>query len=252
MPNAWNGAGSLGTSEAWRRHLLEVLCRLLGAKVGCGGEGRWIGPERAFVPVLSSAVDLGWAGAREREVWLDYMRGTLPAADPVFQHFARLHGRLITRVREQLIQDRDWYRSSQFNEQRQRSRVDHFVNSLHTLGRPDHVNVIGLFRELGDPPFSLRERQIAHLFHHELGPLVGKQLATPGINPLDGLSPRLRQTLACLLEGDGEKQVAARLGLSRPTVHQYVSALYSRFGVHTRSELLSLWIRIGGSTPGSD
>jgi hypothetical protein len=30
----------------------------------------------------------------------------------------------------------------------------------------------------------------------------------------DKLSPRLRQTLACLLEGDSEKQVAARLALA--------------------------------------
>src|SRR5262245_12911186 len=59
----------------------------------------------------------------------------------------------------------------------------------------------------------------------------------------DALSPRLRQTLACLLEGDAEKQVAARLGLSPTTTHQYVTALYRHFGVRSRAQLLALVIK---------
>lgn len=232
-------------SPAWRRHMLQSLCRLVGAQVGNGAEARWIGPDRLFAPVLPSVVDLGWAGVREREFFLEWVRSTAPEDDPKFQRLARLRARLITCVREKLIDDAEWYRSGQFNEYHKRSRIDHFILSLHTLGRPDHVNVTGLNRELGARPFSRRERRIVHLFHHELGPLIGKRLATPGIDPLAGLSPRLRQTLACLLEGDGEKQVAARLGLSRATVHQYVGALYRRFGVHSRGELLALWVRLG-------
>jgi DNA-binding NarL/FixJ family response regulator len=38
--------------------------------------------------------------------------------------------------------------------------------------------------------------------------------------------------------GDSEKQVAARLGLSQATVHQYVTALYRRFGVRSRAQLI--------------
>jgi DNA-binding CsgD family transcriptional regulator len=53
------------------------------------------------------------------------------------------------------------------------------------------------------------------------------------------LSPRLRQTLACLVEGNSEKQVAAELGVSPTTVHQYVTALYRHFGVRSRGELLA-------------
>jgi DNA-binding NarL/FixJ family response regulator len=67
------------------------------------------------------------------------------------------------------------------------------------------------------------------------------------------LSPRLRQTLACLLDGDSEKQLAARVGLSQATVHQYVTALYRHFGVRSRAQLLALALkrigRNGSSTP---
>src|SRR5262249_6470116 len=61
---------------------------------------------------------------------------------------------------------------------------------------------------------------------------------------LSRLSPRLRRTLHCLQQGDSEKQVASRLGLSRPTVHQYVMALYRHFGVGSRAELLASFLRI--------
>jgi DNA-binding CsgD family transcriptional regulator len=46
-----------------------------------------------------------------------------------------------------------------------------------------------------------------------------------------------------LLEGDSEKQVALRMGLSPTTVHQYVTMLYRRFGVQSRAELLARVLR---------
>jgi DNA-binding CsgD family transcriptional regulator len=45
------------------------------------------------------------------------------------------------------------------------------------------------------------------------------------------------------VEGDSEKQLAARLGLSRATIHQYVTALYRHFGVGSRAQLLALAIK---------
>lgn len=57
-----------------------------------------------------------------------------------------------------------------------------------------------------------------------------------------GLSHRQRQVLAALTAGMAENQVAAGLGISQHTVHIYVKALYRRFGVSSRSELLARWI----------
>lgn len=57
------------------------------------------------------------------------------------------------------------------------------------------------------------------------------------------LSPRKQQTLAGLLSGLSEKQIAGRLGISRNTVHTYVKQLYVDFRINSRSELLALWIR---------
>jgi DNA-binding CsgD family transcriptional regulator len=71
-------------------------------------------------------------------------------------------------------------------------------------------------------------------------------LATPPSLPDadgDGISPRMRQTLNCLLTGDSEKQAAAKLGVSQHTVHVYVKQLYRKFNVNSRGELLARWVR---------
>ena len=58
-----------------------------------------------------------------------------------------------------------------------------------------------------------------------------------------GLSPRVRQTLDGLLRGDQEKEIAARMGVSKHTVHVYVKQLYRRFNVSSRGELLARFVR---------
>jgi DNA-binding CsgD family transcriptional regulator len=65
----------------------------------------------------------------------------------------------------------------------------------------------------------------------------------PGKPSQPSLGPRLRQTLDLLLAGDAEKQIAGKLGLSQHTIHDYVKAVYRRFGVGSRAELLALWVR---------
>ena|SRR5712691_11288691 len=62
------------------------------------------------------------------------------------------------------------------------------------------------------------------------------------------LSRRAQQTLFALLRGLSEKQIAIQLSISRHTIHVYVKQLYETFEVHSRSELLALWI--GGTQGG--
>jgi DNA-binding CsgD family transcriptional regulator len=118
--------------------------------------------------------------------------------------------------------------------------VDHCLYTLFALPGADTFSVMGLHRSVGETSFGARAEHLLHLFHDELCRLTGTVLARE--MPFSGLSPRLRQTLACLLHGDSEKQVALRLQLSGPTVHQYVTALYRHFGVNSRAELLVQFI----------
>ncbi|MGN6724984.1 MAG: helix-turn-helix transcriptional regulator, partial [Tepidisphaeraceae bacterium] len=63
------------------------------------------------------------------------------------------------------------------------------------------------------------------------------------------LTPRLRQTLSCLLGGDSEKQIALKLQISQHTVHTYVKNLHRRFSVNSRGELLAKFVNVRSSTP---
>jgi DNA-binding NarL/FixJ family response regulator len=106
---------------------------------------------------------------------------------------------------------------------------------------------------LGDKPFRARDRRLVRLLHREIAPMIGRQLAATNEPSASQLSQQRRQVLECLLEGDSEKQVSARLGLTRQTVNQYVKAVYRHFRVHSRAQLMARWIRFerGDSKRGS-
>ncbi len=57
------------------------------------------------------------------------------------------------------------------------------------------------------------------------------------------LSPRERQTLRGLLSEMSEKQIAAKLGVRPKSLHQYVVAIYRKFNVSSRPELMMKWMQ---------
>jgi DNA-binding NarL/FixJ family response regulator len=90
----------------------------------------------------------------------------------------------------------------------------------------------------GEPRFTERERRLVELVHREASFLHEPPSAlSPEL--LRGLSPRLRDALRGFARGLSEKQVAAELGISPHTAHDYAKALHRHFGVQSRSELLA-------------
>jgi DNA-binding CsgD family transcriptional regulator len=227
----------LGSDPAlWQPRLCEGLCQLIGAPAASAGEGLWLRPHRALEPlgVFQAGFD-----ARAYEILIAYVRNQGPGADPLFRALGRVPGRLVTLTRRQLVTDAVWYQSAAFTDYRRVAGTDHQLASVYQTSGSGTVSAIGIHRPLGDRDYSPREVRLLHFFHGELGPLIGRSLVSAAEPSPEKLSPRLRQTLACLLQGDSEKQVAHRLGLSHPTIHQYVTALYRHFGVRSRAQLLA-------------
>ena len=56
------------------------------------------------------------------------------------------------------------------------------------------------------------------------------------------LSPGQRRLVQELLTGKTEKEIAATLGQSAATTHQYVKAILRHFGVNSRASLMALWL----------
>lgn len=73
-------------------------------------------------------------------------------------------------------------------------------------------------------------------FHRQVmltsGPLIAKA----------PLTPTERKVLRLLLTKASEKRIAEQLGLAVSTTHQHVVALFRKFAVRSRAELMSLWL----------
>jgi DNA-binding CsgD family transcriptional regulator len=218
----------------WQRHMLQGLCRLLRAQLAIGGEMSWTGPDRMMVPIRCENYRAAPARWPEYTEWLENPRILVNAA---VSRFHGLRERQSTRARQQLIDDREFYRSPFFNEILKPGGFDQGVLSRYVLAPGRRMHEVVLNRVRGEPRFAQRECRVLQLFHEELGPRVEQSLT------LFRLAPRLRQTLEALLEGDSEKQAALRLGLSVHTVHEYVATLYRRFEVSSRAELLAHFLR---------
>jgi DNA-binding CsgD family transcriptional regulator len=233
----------------WHGRMLEGLCRLIGAPVATGGGGRWMRPQRDIEPTL--AVDVG-LDSHGRRLYTAYMRELGPSDDPIFEALKHNSSPLIVCTRRQLVSDAAWYRSAAWNDYRRPIGLDNQLTSVYQMSDGGAISVIALTRARGEREFSPREQRLLRFFHEELRPLIGRSLVS-ATEPSPGrLSPRLRQTLACLFEGDSEKLVAARLSLSAATIHQYVTALYRHFGVRSRAQLMAYVIARFGRSGWSD
>jgi len=219
--------------------MFEGLLALVGADKAAGGEGLWMRP--GPLRILSA----GWSGFDRAQLdhLTAYLRSGEHVSHPVLEAFQHLRGGLVTRARRQLVPDRVWYRSALFNDYQRPADCDNQVTSIFQTPPAGAINCIGVYCRVGAREFAARERRLLHFFHGELGPLIGRVLVSVTDPSPDELSPRLRQTLHFLLQGDSEKQVAARLGLSQGTTHEYVTDLYRRFGVHSRAELMAYAMR---------
>jgi DNA-binding CsgD family transcriptional regulator len=226
--------------DVWPLHAIEGLHRLIGALAVTGGEGRFVGPDRRIVAL--SAFDSG-LDANGRRLMAAFHRDGAVAMDPFLRALWRVPRTLITRTRSQLVADAVYYPSPAFQNYVRPANLGHRLASTHMSADASAMTIFEISRPLGDRDFSEHDVELLDFFHAEIGPLIGRTLVSAAEPSPEMLSPRLRQTLACLLQGDSEKQIAARLGLSRTTTHQYVTSLYRRFGVRSRGQLLAYCLR---------
>ena len=63
--------------------------------------------------------------------------------------------------------------------------------------------------------------------------------------PLDRLTPRQREVLQLIAEGNTTKAMASRLGLSVKTVETHRAQLMERLDVHDVAALVRLAVRLG-------
>ena len=219
-------AREIGVGEAARRHLLSGVMHDLGAAVGAivlDGKYR-IG----FKNTIEGATLAGFDGASLQAFRVHDTEGS-----DVNPYHARMMSTLSEHsagdVLRTVVAEPAWEGSAFANEYARPFGLDHFVGSVRTLGG-FRGEGIGLMRERSDRPFDEHDRDVLAVYMHE-APRFFVEAPAP-------LAPRFRRVLEALSTGASEKQIAAKLGSSPHTVHQYVKALFKRYRVHSRMELV--------------
>jgi DNA-binding CsgD family transcriptional regulator len=231
--------------SAWRRHALAGLLRLVDADLGIGGElaGLTAGQTRDL-----GATEVGWENGFDRRGWVRALelQATDPTSSPLMLGYAARGGWGKSLRRTELVGERVWERSAERNEVYRVVGVDHALYCFVPVpGAAGEVGGAILTRAAGRRDFSAREAAIVAEAFAAVGPLVGGPLARFADPSPAALPPRVRQVLRCLLEGEGDKQIARRLGISGHTVNQYAKAILAHFGCQSRAELLARWVRRG-------
>ncbi len=221
-------------------HLINGMCQLLGAQNGLlcvmsdfrkGGD-----------PEILHSVTGGDFSSVALRGFAEYVDSEI-IKDPLVEATVHDCERPVVFARRQQVSDRDWYGSAHVSEFRKElTLVDDSIYSYFPLSKPGLIVGLGMNRAWEDRPFGKRELNLVNLMHDQLAWLYRQFENEDGVGlPVNNrpLSPRLQQTLARLIEGDSEKEVAGKLGLSVYTVHDYVKALYRRFGVNSRAQLIA-------------
>lgn len=226
-------------------HLLGGLCDLVGAQ-----NAAWAGFVRMAEARGSDPAD-GW-----RPPVTHILHPTEKLAAAIHDQWRQLSQRLINAAAVGLIEQAgsfracrlcdlvgpDWFESDFYRTHYRECDREDAIYTVFPVNE-DAESYFCVIRALGQPRFTEQERDIlAHAlsglkwFHRQLllshGLLVAK---TP-------LTPAERRVLQGLLTGRSEKQVAADLGQSYHTTHDYVTAIYRKFGVNNRPALMNLWL----------
>ena len=236
---------------AWREHLLHGTCHLVDGHVGIMLEdddsatyGYFGNLEVSSVvglsPTLRGLVQPAISQMAQRQ-YADVSENVLPGLNNLWDQMQRQGW--VTAAGNQIADEASYHTSPFYRSFRSHIDCDDFVVSIRVVDLPRRPEGIMIDRPHGAPPFGPREVAILKLLHDEIAPLVGVRLTTEEQLSRDGLSKRLRETLALLLEGYSEKQVASDLNLGVRTVHDYVTMLYQHFQVSSRAELLAYFIR---------
>lgn len=228
---------------AWQDCLVEGIRELMDTDVSML---KLLHPE--FVedrPHMISLHSKGWESPEAKAIYLESLK---PTCEVQLPNFSRVVGQALETgaaafSRRMVLRDEEWYGTPYYEQYHAPTGCDEFVFSLK------HSEALGCFAAIGghyahgaDPVPMKAVRQLA-LLAEELIPLMGTELTMEGQIGVEGLSRRQRETLVHLLDGLSEKQVASKLGISPPTVHDYVVQLHRHFDVSSRGELLSYFVR---------
>lgn len=232
----------------WRNHCLERIAKLVDADIAGGGETAGCLTGVITTPGMTLwGFDHGFNLEGLQILW------EWNATDPNYSElWKKVREELLQTPsgvavsRHQMLNNDQWYRAPDYQLAMRTLGADATVLSFHQRSKGgDQFEGACFFRAKDRPSFRDDEVALITLIHGEIARLVGGPLASFVEPRPSQLPPRVREALRCLLEGDSDKQIAARLHLSPHTVNQYTKRIFRHFQVSGRVELIARWLRRG-------
>jgi DNA-binding CsgD family transcriptional regulator len=232
----------LRVGQSATEHVLRGLMRLTRSEVAAEIEATGLGsPVRP--PRVLSVFDCGWATSADRARLYDHYLSSPVLDDPFVGAHLREPHRLLTLTGSEVLSPAEQERSFLSNELHRPASLGDSLVSFRSAEHPEAVHMLVLKRASSDSPFSGHDRDLVHLLVSECAWVFEPPRGS--VVPSAGLSPREQQTLALLMTPASEKQIAAKLGISRHTAHGYIKLLYRKLAVTSRAELMARGIEPG-------
>jgi DNA-binding CsgD family transcriptional regulator len=240
-------AGMNASQVERKRHLMDGLCRLVGADA-------WLWSVTRVLHEQSRPVSVGLlhGGLDDRQIagWLEASQSDCPPPEDAPLSAETLRGVHFTRTRQQLVPDGAWYAHPAVQVHRLRLGLDHFLYSIYPVPQVKVWSCIGMFRVKGRQAFSDRDRRLAHIVTSEITWLHRAGIPEDHGVTVPQLAPRRRAVLIMLLDGLGRKDIARLLRISPHTAKEHMDGVYAHFGVSSQVELICRFKRgDGGDMP---
>ncbi len=231
-----------------RNRLLQGLCELAGAH-----NASWVGAVRMGEPLPADPV-LGW-----RPRLIHHLHPTIPLDDAAEKQRRMLEtgqvdistarnvagaGRFRTNRLVDLVPT-EWFQGEYY-------KTYYLAHNHHDAiwaGVPINADTeiyLGIYRHTPEQGFSTLDRDIVAYALRGLRWFFRQQMLSHGL--LLTASPLTRTehaVLQGLLQGLSEKQIAANVGQSPNTTHEYVTRIFRKYAVRNRSALMALWLGQG-------
>jgi len=226
-----------------KRMLVEGVARLIDADVFIWSTAV-ADPNRPSDAMPTCIIDGGWRDGREQALVYEALTNkefTSHTLHRVSQGVSSV--RHITMRRTEFVPEDVW---RIHGGPWLKAGLEHSVLTIYPFS-PTTFSGVGFHRRVGRPNFTDRDKALVHVVFSQVRWLHLHGTNEPAGSKALHLTPRERQVLLRLIQGESKKQIAYGLGLSEHTVGDHVKQLYKHFNVNSRGELQALFL--AGSGP---